>query len=399
VHNSNSDDSPSEIWCLPRYHTASAFRSRTNVNVRHIKALSYPTLPSLNPIALALPKHTEISHCPIMPPLPASLLGLPAEIRNEIYIYVFSSRSHVDDTIALPFIDTKPLHNLYLLQTCHQIYHEAALLAYSKTTFITKLWRRRALEDGIGSSGLRIEKLSTLRSITLATHLTDDFLATRYRPTGHNAGTRRLVLFLEGLVTMPGLTGLREVTVLFNDHILMSMLRKQNDVAWKLKHIMNAQFTQVEDWCTRVDPWSSGAVFMMTWEEGGKTRDVKVEFVRFLPKPEELELEFGQLEEGDVIKEPGLTSWEMRRRERPFLTAGQSDPAARMAMHTKSAFGRTEPRSPRSSLGGRSARSSLNGDESWLSVGSRSSLGGLSARPSIGSGRPLQDEQALRQSL
>ena len=323
-----------------------------------------------------------------MPPLPASLLGLPAEIRNEIYIYVFSSRSHVDDMITLAPIDAKPLHNLHLLQTCHQIYHEAALLAYSKTTFVTKLWRRRALNDAIGSSGLRTNKLSTLRSITL---LTDDFLATMYRSTSHSAEKRRLVLFLQGLITIPGLTGLREVTVLFNDRILMSILTKQNDVAWKLKHIMNAQFTQVEDWCTRVDPWSSGAVFMMTWEEGGKTRRVKVEFVRFLPKQENLGLGVRQLEEGDVIEEPGLTSWEMRRRERPFLTAGQSDPAARMAMHTKSTFGRTEPRSPRSSLGGRSARSSLNGDESWLSVGSRSSLGGLSARPLIGSDRPLRD--------
>jgi hypothetical protein len=380
VRNASSDDSPSEIW-----------RNQERMSMYGTKALSYPTLPSLSSIALALPKHTEISHCPAMPPLPASLLGLPAEIRNEIYIYVFSSRSHVDDTIALALTDTKPLHNLYLLQTCHQIYHEAALLAYSKTTFITKLWRRKALEDGIGSSGLRKEKLSTLRSITLATHLTDNFLATGYGSTSHNAVTRRLVLFLEGLVTIPELTGLREVTVLFNDHVLMSILTKQNDVAWKLKHIMGAQFTQVEDWCTRVDPWSFGAVFMVTWEEGGKTRSVKVEFVRFSPKPKNLGLGFRQLEEGDVIKEPGLTSWEMRRKERPFLTAGQSDPAARMAMHTKSSFGRTEPRSPRSSLGGRSVRSSLNGDESWLSVGSRSSLGGLSARPSIGSGRPLQD--------
>ena len=145
---------------------------------------------------------------------------------------------------------------------------------------------------------------------------------------------------------MPGLTGLREVTVLFNDHILMSILTKQNDVAWKLKHIMGAQFTRVEDWCTRVDPWSSGAVFMMTWEEGGKTRGVKVEFVGFREKRENLGLGFRKLEEGDVIKEPGLTSWEMRTRERPFLTAGQSDPAARMAMHTKSTFGRTGPGSP-----------------------------------------------------
>ena len=327
-----------------------------------------------------------MSHYPIMLPLPASLLGLPAEIRNEIYIYVFSSRSHVRDTMALALIDTKPLHNLYLLQTCHQIYHEAALLAYSKTTFITKLWRHRALEDGIGSSGLRTEKLSTLRSITLATHLTDN-----YRSTSHSAWTRRLVLFLEGLVTMPGLTGLREVTVLFNDHILMSILTKQNDVAWGLKHIMGAQFTRVGCWCTRVDLWSSGAVFMMTWEEGGKTRSVKVEFVGFREKPENLGLGFRQLEEGDVIEEPGLTSWEMRTRERPFLTAGQSDPAARIAMHTKSIFGRTGPRSPRSSSGGRSARSSLNGDESWLSEGSRRSLGGPPARPSIGSGRPSQD--------
>ncbi|OCL09680.1 hypothetical protein AOQ84DRAFT_15533 [Glonium stellatum] len=317
-----------------------------------------------------------------MPPLSASLLSLPAEIRNEIYTYVFCSRIHVDDAIALPVIDAGPLQYLSLLQTCHQIYHEAALLAYARTTFITNIWRRRALEDRISSSGLCAEKLSCITSITLATHLTNNFLGAKDESMGHSTGTRRLVMLLEGLVTMPGLTGLMEVTILVKDHMMSTIRTKQHDVALKLRHIMGAQFIQVEDRGALVDPWRSHTVFMMVWEEGTKTRRAAVHFMAF-KRLENLELGYQQLKEGNIVEEPCLTSWEMRRRERPFLTAGQSDPAERIAMHTKITPKSTGPRSPRSSLGGRSTRSSMNGDESWLSTGSRSSLGGLSARPSI----------------
>jgi hypothetical protein len=55
------------------------------------------------------------------PPLEASLLGLPTELRLQIYNYVFSDW---EETTSLP-----------LLSTCHKIHSEAADLAFSKTLF------------------------------------------------------------------------------------------------------------------------------------------------------------------------------------------------------------------------------------------------------------------------
>jgi hypothetical protein len=55
------------------------------------------------------------------PPLEASLLGLPTELRLQIYGYVFSDW---EETTSLP-----------LLSTCHQIHSEAVDLAFSKTLF------------------------------------------------------------------------------------------------------------------------------------------------------------------------------------------------------------------------------------------------------------------------
>lgn len=55
------------------------------------------------------------------PPLEASLLGLPTELRLQIYGYVFGDWTA---TTSLP-----------LLRTCHQIHAEAADLAFSKTLF------------------------------------------------------------------------------------------------------------------------------------------------------------------------------------------------------------------------------------------------------------------------
>jgi hypothetical protein len=55
------------------------------------------------------------------PPLEASLLGLPTELRLQIYELVFG---YWEDATSLP-----------LLSTCHQIHSEAANLAFSKTLF------------------------------------------------------------------------------------------------------------------------------------------------------------------------------------------------------------------------------------------------------------------------
>lgn len=117
-----------------------------------------------------------------------SLLTIPSELRNVIYLYIFNPETELPayevasfDTIAaalkLQFDDRKPTsdqcltHQLRVLQTCRQIHHEANVLALSLTGF--HVAGEYADPDCFASriAHIRTTKLEAIRHLTLTARI------------------------------------------------------------------------------------------------------------------------------------------------------------------------------------------------------------------------------------
>ncbi|GAB7359137.1 hypothetical protein MBLNU230_g5204t1 [Neophaeotheca triangularis] len=67
-------------------------------------------------------------------PPTATLLTLPSELRNQIYLHLFSTPSQTPTSTTTPQ-NPRPQHALALLQTSRQIHHETHLLAFTLHPF------------------------------------------------------------------------------------------------------------------------------------------------------------------------------------------------------------------------------------------------------------------------
>lgn len=198
------------------------------------------------------------------------------------------------------------------------------------------------------------------------------------------------------LATTARLPALEEIQVLYDRrsdkrafNFKGLLLGEDRRIERMLKHVMGLTNSGVE--FVQTGQFELGGAskvervgYVLRWGGAGTgtaKRELRVEFLGFWGPSEE---EFRKIRDAKlaVIQDEGPTVWEARRRERPFLTAGESDPARRMTRHEHAR------RSLGNEQGGRSARSSLGADASWIGRSPRSSLGGrLSARSSMGEGQ------------
>ncbi|KAF2815082.1 uncharacterized protein BDZ99DRAFT_515838 [Mytilinidion resinicola] len=316
----------------------------------------------------------------------STLLALPAELRNQIYRYVFTSRDHLTQSIKDPRA-TFPTHVLSLLLTCHQVHQEAALLAFSTTSFLTASHRARALLSALKASAVPPHLVRSITSLTIAAHLIPSLVY-----------PRALSLFLENIAQVAAaLPALDEIAVLFercgagagSSTDLRSILQN------KLPHILSllrdlmpsARFELRGQWTGEPAPARERrererGVYLLTFKKDGedKERVLRVEFLGCWPQRTDA-LYATEVEVEEALAADPTSGWDLKRRERPFLTAAVTDPAEKMRRHRSSlgssvgdeSPGWSSPRghgSPRSSLGFGSPRSSLGGE--WSSPGRRS---------------------------
>lgn len=91
----------------------------------------------------------------------SSFLRMPAELRNEVYGYVYSN----SDDICNRMRDTT--NQLALLSTCKQIHREATLLAFSNTLFRLRWASKRSFN--LHAQALSIMQVQAIRQICIAT--------------------------------------------------------------------------------------------------------------------------------------------------------------------------------------------------------------------------------------
>jgi hypothetical protein len=184
------------------------------------------------------------------------------------------------------------------------------------------------------------------------------------------------------------LPALQEVVVVFECHEhagekdLKRMLIDNGDqlVLAALKRMVpSATFGFEAPWhdvkAERDEPCArSRGVYLFGWKEGGE-RVLRVEFLGFWPRIIDSS-DASDAEVGEALAaESTPPAWELRRRERPFLTAGLADPAERMGRH-RTSLGSTVSESPGSSTRGE-RRLGPGSPRNFVGLGSaRSSLGG-----------------------
>ncbi|KAF2501225.1 hypothetical protein BU16DRAFT_533923 [Lophium mytilinum] len=331
-----------------------------------------------------------------------TLLTLPAELRNQIYHHVFTSRHHLTASISDPRV-TFPTHALSLLQTCSQIHQEAALLAYNTTSFLTTFHRARALLSALKASSPPPILLRSISSLTIAAHRIPSLVY-----------PRALSLFLENISQLADtLPALEEIVVLFERRGVGATTTTDFRFILenKLPHILSclrdilpsARFELQRKWTG--EPAAAGersprerGIYLLTLNKDGGERErraLRVEFLGCWPRRTDA-LSATEVEVEEALAADSTSGYDLMRRERPFLTAAVADPAERMGRHRRSLGSSggespgSSPRrerwgsgSPRSSIGFvsplssplSSPRSSFGGE--WLSSG-RSSLGSSS---------------------
>lgn len=112
-----------------------------------------------------------------------SVLGLPGEIRNSIFEYVFA-----EDSYPAPFTDplwsVVPVSQHWQLQvrlTCRQINQETSSLVFSRTRFVVESWNNTTKYR---LRNLPVELASAITSVELAAYFKD----TRVAPTERSEG-------------------------------------------------------------------------------------------------------------------------------------------------------------------------------------------------------------------
>ncbi|KAF2476722.1 uncharacterized protein BDR25DRAFT_339631 [Lindgomyces ingoldianus] len=104
--------------------------------------------------------------------LTSPFLSLPAEVRNQIYVLVFSSHVHLNSLSSQTWKSNgyplnSVVNNLSLLLTCRQVYKEANLLAFSHTRFLTLHQESSNICRLLEGTCMSEEKLNCIKSLAL----------------------------------------------------------------------------------------------------------------------------------------------------------------------------------------------------------------------------------------